>query len=74
MISFEIEIDNDRKKYNSETYDITIIEIKKNKDKLNIDSFLDVDEQIFNDNPQEIFKGKSIYLLHYPHGNICEYT
>ena len=72
--SFEIEIDNDRKKYNSETYDITIIEIKKNKDKLNIDSFLDIDEQIFNDNPQEIFKRKSVYLLHYPHGNICEYT
>ena len=74
QLCFEIEIDNDRIKYTSETYDVTIIEIKKNKDKLNIDCFLDVDEQIFNDNPQEIFKRKSVYLLHYPHGNLCEYT
>jgi len=74
QLFFEIKMDNDRRKYTSEKYDITIIEIKKNEDNLNIDSFLDIDEQIFNDNPQEIFKKKSIYLLHYPHGNMCEYT
>ena len=64
QLCFEIEIDNDRIKYTSETYDVTIIEIKKNKDKLNIDCFLDVDEQIFNDNPKKYLKeNQYIYCI-----------
>ena len=83
-IHYEIEIDESRKIYTSEKYDITMIELKE-KDKIEKDSFMDVDSQIFKENPNEIYKNKQIYLLHYPKGeqmvfsngiikNINEYT
>ena len=71
---FEIFLDGKRKRYTNEKYDITFIEIKKDIDKLNINSFLDIDEDIFEENYKDILKNKSIYLLHYPHGNLSEYT
>ena len=70
---FEILIDKDRKTYTSKKYDITIIEIKED-DKFDFISFLDIDEQIFNDNWKETFTKVSVYLLHYPNGNIAEYS
>ena len=83
-IHYEIEIDESRKIYTSEKYDITMIELKE-EDKIEKDSFMDVDSQIFKENPNEIYKNKQIYLLHYPKGeqmvfsngiikNINEYT
>ena len=69
---FEILIDKDRKTYTSKKYDITIIEIKKGE--FDFISFLDIDEQIFNDNWKETLTQVSVYLLHYPNGNIAEYT
>ena len=67
----EIKIDNSRKKltiYNEEEgIDITIIEIKPNKDKINnIDKFLEIDDTILE---RQCIR-KSIYILHYPKDNI----
>ena len=61
-----IKINKSRKIYTSEKYDITIIEINPDLDK--IDDFLEVDENIFKDNKflNSIFSKKSIYILHYP--------
>ena len=58
----KISIDKSRKKltiYNEEI-DITIIEIKPNKDEIN--NFLDIDEELL----ELDCKIKSIYILHYP--------
>ena len=60
-----IEIDlKNRKKYKSEKYDITIIEIKAAID--NIDDFLEIDEAIMIKGATMSFISESIYLLHYP--------
>ena len=74
-LKYDIKIDKDRKKYTNEKYDITMIEIKKDIDKINLDSFLDVDEDIFKENYKNIDKEPvSVYLLHYPHGTLLEYS
>ena len=70
---YEIEIDESRKIYTNEEYDVTIIEIRKN-DKLDKIDFFDIDKNIFNDCPNEIFRNTQIYLLHYPKGNKMEYS
>ena len=57
----EIELDN-RIKYTSKEYNITIIEIKK-EDK--IDNYLEYDEDII-DGSNKSYIGESIYMLHYP--------
>ena len=72
-LSFEIKIDNFRKVYTNERYDITIIEIKKS-DNLDINSFLDLDYHIFKNNANEIYKRKSVYLLGYPHGGNSSFS
>ena len=57
-----IEIDINKKMiYTSNKYDITIIEIKKEKE--NINNYLEIDENIFNENP--ILNNESIYILQY---------
>ena len=48
--------------YTSKKYNTTIIEIKKEKE--NINDFLELDENIFNENP--ILYNESIYILQYP--------
>ena len=73
-LKHEIKIDEERKRYTSEKYDITFIEIKKDIDNLNMNSFLDIDEDIFEENYKSILNKKSVYLLHYPHGNLSEYS
>ena len=62
-----LEIDDDRKIYKSKKgeYDSTIIEIKK-KDGFDFKNFLEVDESIYNDNLNEMFKNKTVYIIHYP--------
>ena len=55
-----IMIDNNRKLYTSEKYDTTIIEIKPKKDKIKY--FLELDEDIFQDNISK----ETIYILQYP--------
>ena len=70
---FQIKIDEKRKVYTNAIYDITIIEIK-DSDHLNTNTFLDIDEQINDNNPKKIYENKSVYILHYPHGNISEHS
>ena len=56
------EIDINKKMiYINKKYDVTIIEIKKEKE--NINKFLELDENIFNENP--ILYNESIYILQY---------
>ena len=71
---FEIKMCVNRKKYTNEKYDITFIEIKKDVDNININSFLDIDDGIFEENYENLLNKKSVYLLHYPHGNLLEYS
>ena len=67
----EIILDEKRKKYTSEKYDITIIEIKKN-DGIEKGSFFEIDNQIFTD--YKIYIKQSIYLLHYPKGKEMKFS
>jgi len=65
--SFELALDETRKIYNDENYDITMIEIKK-ADRLKINSFLEIDELIFEPEPRKQCKDKKIYLIHFAEG------
>ena len=66
---YQIEIDNHRRCYtNKEEYDTTIIEMKL-EDGINLNKFLEIDEDIFDTDAKEIFSKKSVYIMHYPHGN-----
>jgi len=69
----EIVIDNSRKRYTNsdKKIDITILEIKENKD--GIFKYLELDEDdIYSDkkNIEFEYKKKSIYILHYPKGKL----
>ena len=70
---FEISIDSSRKAYINEKYDITIIEIKKT-DNLNVNDFLEIDENIYKDNLNDTYKQKSVYLIYYPYGKKASYS
>ena len=58
----EIKMDKSRKKYFSLELDITIIEIKPDKDKININNFIEIDEEEILENN---YKNKLIYMLKY---------
>ena len=70
-----IELNNDRLRYTNKKLDITIIEIKENKDKLN-NKYLDLDDNIINyfesnqnKNPNYLndkYSNESIYIINYP--------
>ena len=64
---YKILIDNSRKTYTDVSYDVTIIEIRE-EDKIDENSFFELDKNIFKDNAYEKFKNCQIYLLHYPKG------
>ena len=72
-LEYEIIINNTRKVYYSHTYDITIIEIKES-DKLEMNSFLELDDNIFKDDPNGIYRKISIYLIGFPKGGISKYS
>ena len=72
-LRFEIIIDKLRKIYSNEDYDVTIIEIKEN-DNLDMNSFIEIDDQIFKDNSNDIFKEKSIYLIGHSKGEDSTYS
>ena len=63
-----IKLDKSRLVYtnSSENIDVTIIQIKPQEDNLN--EFLDVDENIFKTNYEEIYQRNPVYTLHYPKG------
>jgi len=70
-----IKLDNNRLIYTNEKLDVTIIEIKENKDNLN-NKYLELDEETINyillnknDVPNylnNIYSNRSIYLINYP--------
>ena len=67
----EIKIDYERKKYSDKNIDITIIEIRPNKD--GIYNYLELDEQEIYKNEKNLeleYRKKSIYILHYPKGEV----
>lgn len=72
-IFYEIKIDESRKIYTDEKYDVTIIELSP-KDKLDKDkiAFFEIDDQIFEENSINKLKNRQIFLLHYPKGNQME--
>ena len=69
----DIILDSKRKKYTNKDLDITIIEINKEKD--NINSFLEIDEKIYQNNSEVFFNKKSAYVIQYPkdHGASVSY-
>ena len=67
--NFKIKIDNSTKTYTNENYDITFIEIKKNVG-LDVNKFLEIDYEIFEDNLYQKYKKQTIYIIHYGDGEI----
>ena len=64
-----IDLSIERKTYFNKDYDITLIELK---DEDKIKDYLELDDNLFQDNSEKIYKNKSIYLLHYPNEkNAC---
>ena len=55
---------NNKKKYTNEEHDITIIEIKEDKDQIN--SFLELDPNIMDENCEATYASNSIYTIGYP--------
>ena len=72
-IKKEIIIENSRKTFTNENYDITIIEMIQ-KDNLDFNTFLEIDENIFKENPNDFYRKRSIYLIYYHHDNKAEYS
>ena len=69
----EIIMDNRRKRYTNIKLDITFIEIRPDKD--NIKHFMELDKEVINkDSENDIldleYKNKSIYIFHYPKGEL----
>ena len=60
-----IDLKIERKILFNKDYDITLIEIKE-EDK--IKNYLELDDNLFNDNSEIIYEDKSIYILQYPNG------
>ena len=71
---YKIKIGKDRKTFTMDRpYDITIIEIKK-YDGLEINSFLEVDTNIYNDDLKKTYNQKTIVLIQYPSGERVKYS
>ena len=68
---YEIVINSSRKTFISKKYNITFIEILE-KDKININSFLYIDEDIFKS--LDNFQNKAINLIYYGQNQNIEYT
>ena len=62
-----IELDKSRKVYTNKENDITIIELKENE--FDLEDYLKLDDDIDKVKEyNEIYKNKSIYIIHYPKG------
>ena len=57
-----IDLSIERKTYFNKEYDITLIELK---DEDKIKDYLELDDNLFQDNPEKIYKNQSIYTLYY---------
>ena len=66
---YVINIEDSRKIYKQDEKDgMIFIEIKPS-DGLDIDSFLEIDKNVFENNIENIYKNQSVYLIHYPNEN-----
>ena len=70
-ISKKLIITPDRRTYNNEKYDVSIIEIFPDKD--DIHHFLNLNENILNDKGDEYDK-KTIYILQYPNPGLSSFS
>ena len=66
-LSYKITIDNNRRKYTSSIYDITMIEILP-KDNFDYISFLNLDRGILENKSIHIYEKEPIYLIQYSRG------
>ena len=72
-VNYKLLIDKNRKIFTNDIpYDVTIIEIRQ-EDNFEFIQFLEVDENINKENPNEIYRKLYVYLLHYPSGFNAEY-
>jgi hypothetical protein len=74
QISRSITINSSRKVLTNKKKDFTIIEIKPQVDNIQVNSFLDIDDEIDHDDPHKIDNNKSIYITHYEKGNEAKYS
>ena len=70
---YTIKIDDLRLTYTNPNYDTTMIQIR-DTDNLDTNTFLDVDDNMYQGNPFNYYKEKKIYLLHYPKGGDSEFS
>ena len=64
-----IDLSIERKTYFNKDYDTTMIELK---DEDKIKDYLELDDNLLQDNSESIYKNKSLYILHYQNGkNAC---
>ena len=63
FISKKILIDDSRKAYTNKENGVTFIEIKES-DEIDLNSFLDIDFEFYENNPSKHYNNKEIYLLH----------
>ena len=69
----EINIDKNRRIYTNKEHDITIIELKGNEFDKN--DYLKIDNLIYKENELDnIYKNKKIYIIHYPKGDEVRYS
>ena len=62
-----IKLDNNRKKYFSEDYDVAIIEIKE-KDNINNNQYLELDDNIYKEIGNDYFVNNPVYNISYQNG------
>ena len=65
-------IDKNRITLGNKKIDISLVEIKPNLDIIN--NFLDIDDNVNDNNYKKIYQNKSIYLLHYPNGGQASFS
>ena len=70
-----LKIDDSRMIYTSQEneFDTTIIEIR-NEDNFDINNMLEIDNNIYKENFYQIYKDKTIYIIHYPNGLNSSYS
>jgi len=59
-----IQLIDGRKYYTNKDYDITIIEIQQEIDKIYY--FMELDEKLFKEDSNEFYNNQSVYIIHYP--------
>ena len=71
-IEKHIILNKSRISYTNKDLDITIVEIKPNLDGIN--NFLDIDENIYNEDYEKIYENKEIYILQYPNAQKSSFS